>query len=334
MAFLESKRIKSVASALRAAIGQRATERASIEPVPRSQRIDGKVCLVTGANSGLGKAVAIDLAERGGVVLMACRGGHPEAGEEVKRRSSSEAVRMLKVDLADLSSIHRLCDELRSTTPRIDIAVLNAGLMPRRASRSKQGFELMFAVHFLANRVLVDRLLEDGLLNPSDGAGETPRIILVSSETHRNAEPIDFGRLGAFANYPFKDGLKHYGQSKLAQCTFAQTLSRRLNPEPEVRIAVHALCPGPINSNIAHEAPMLLKPLLSPVMKVSFLDPAKAALPVTYLCCAKVAGERTGLYLHMMREKAPAPEASDPQNGAKLWSESEALMRPFAPDPS
>ena len=329
--------MNSIASAIRAAIGQRATVQATIEPVPKGRRIDGKVCLVTGANSGLGKAVAIDLAERGGVVLMACRGGHPEAGEDVQRLSGSGKVRMLKVDLADLASVHRLCDELRAATPRIDIAVLNAGLMPRRASRSRQGFELMFAVHFLANRVLVDRLLEDRLLKPSDAAGEAPRIILVSSETHRSAEPIDFDRLGAFVNYPFKDGLKHYGQSKLAQCTFAQELSRRLNPtfhgtkDSQMRVAVHALCPGPINSGIARAAPMLLKPLLAPIMKTFFLSPAKAALPVIHLCCSNAAGERTGLYLHMMREKAPAPEACDPQNGARLWSASEALARRHAP---
>ena len=323
--------MKSITGAIRAAIGHRATERPTLEPVPKSRRIDGKVCLVTGANSGLGKAVAIDLAERGGRVLMACRSGHPEAREEVKRRSNSGEVRMLKVDLADLSSVHRLCDELRATTPRIDIAVLNAGLMPRLASQSKQGFELMFAVHFLANRVLVGRLLEDGLLKRAEADGETPRIILVSSEAHRSAEPIDFDRLGAFVNYPFRDGLKHYGQSKLVQCTFAQALSRRLNPTEQVGIAVHALCPGPINSNIAREAPLLLKPVLAPIMKAFFLSPAKAALPVTFLCCSDEAGRRTGLYLHMMREKAPAPEASNPHNGAKLWTASEALLRPFTP---
>ena len=324
--------MKSIMSAMRAAIGQRATERPAIEPVPGSQRMDGKICLVTGANSGLGKAVAIDLAARGGTVLMACRSGHPEAGEAVKRRSGSNEVRMLKVDLADLASVHRLCDELRASAPRIDIAVLNAGLMPRQASQSKQGFELMFAVHFLANRALVGRLLEDRLLKPADAGSEAPRIVLVSSETHRSAEPIDFDRLGTFADYPFKDGLKHYGQSKLAQCTFAQALSRRLNPTEQIRVAVHALCPGPINSNIAREAPLLLKPVLAPIMRAFFLSPARAALPVTYLCCSDAAGERTGLYLHMMREKAPAPAASDPQNGAKLWTASEALLRPFAPD--
>ena len=67
-------------------------------------------------------------------------------------------------------------------------------------------------------------------------------------------------------------------------------------------------------------------------MQTFFLSPDKAALPVSYLCCAKAAGERTGLYLHMLREKAPAPEASDPQNGERLWSASEALMQRHAPE--
>ena len=98
--------------ALLKAIVDRFTQRKILRPVPESVRIDGKICLVTGANSGLGKAVAIDLAKRGGHVLMACRGGHPEAGEDVRRSSGSGTVEMLKVDLADLDSVHALSDEL------------------------------------------------------------------------------------------------------------------------------------------------------------------------------------------------------------------------------
>lgn len=309
---------------------------ATVDPVPDDLRMDGKVCLVTGANSGLGKAVAIDLARRGGHVLMACRGGHPHAGVEVRRASGSDEVRMLKVDLADLSSVHRLCDGLRREVPRIDVAVLNAGLMPRRASRSAQGYELMFAVHFLANRVLVDRLLGDGLLRPSRMPGETPRIVVVSSETHRTADAIDFDRLGTFAPYRFRDGLKFYGESKLAQCTYVCELSRRLNPLPAdaggaPRFAVHALCPGPIDSGIARQAPLLLKPLLACVMKAFFASPAQAAVPVVYLCCSEAAGERTGIYLHMMSEKEVSGTAGDARTGALLWSKSAAMVAKHAP---
>ena len=304
---------------------------ATVEPVPDDLRIDGKVCLVTGANSGLGKAVATDLARRGGTVLMACRGGHPEAGEDVKRASGSEHVRMLKVDLADLASVHRLCDELRGAVPGVDIAVLNAGLMPRRPSRSTQGHELMFAVHFLANRVLVDRLLADGLIKPADIPAHAPRVVVVSSEAHRTADAIDFNRLGAFTPYRFSDGLRFYGLSKLVQGTYVHELSRRLNPQGSVRVAVHALCPGPINSAIAREAPLLLKPLLGPVMKAFFASPERAAAPVIYLCCSAAAGQRTGIYLHMMREKELSAEARDPDNGARLWAKSAAMLSRDAP---
>ena len=324
-------------TALGAAIGHRRSVQATVEPVPDDLRIDGKICLVTGANSGLGKAAAIDLARRGGRVLMACRGGHPQAGEDVRQASGSDDVRMLKVDLADLASVHRLCDGLSAAVPRIDVAVLNAGLMPRRASRSAQGYELMFAVHFLANRVLVDRLFADGLLRGSRAAGQTPRIVVVSSETHRSADAIDFDRLGVSVPYRFRDGLKFYGQSKLVQCTYACELSRRLNPasptdaDEAPEVAVHVLCPGPVDSGIARQAPLLLKPLLTVTMKAFFASPSQAAVPVIYLCCSEAAGERTGIYLHMMHEKQVSSAASDPGNGALLWSKSAAMCARHAP---
>ena len=315
-----------IMSAVSAAIVDRFSQKGTISPVPANLRIDGKVCLITGANSGLGKAVAIDLAKRGGRVLMACRGGHPEAGEDVRRLSGSDTVEMLKVDLADLESVHKLCDALKREGVRLDIVVLNAGLMPLNARRSPQGYEVMFAVHFLANRVFIHRLLADGTIQPSSVSAETPRIVFVASEAHRSAGPIDFDNFGAFVDYGLKDGLKHYGLSKLHLCTYARELSRRLNPNGEIRVAVNSLCPGAINSNIAREAPAVLKPLLYPVMKLLFATPEKAAAPVIHLCCAEDVGRRSGVYLHLMREKDPSTLAMDETAGARLWQASEALL--------
>ena len=311
---------------LRKAVRDRAAERPEIEPLANSVRIDGKTCLVTGANSGVGKAVAIDLARRGGHVLMACRSGHPEAGEEVKAASGSDRIEMLRVDLSDMRSVHQLCDELSDRETTIDIAVLNAGVMPRRARRTAQGFETMFAVHFLANRVLVDRWLTDGTVRPAARIEEAPRIVIVSSDAHRSAEPIDFDRVGEFAEYGVRDGIRHYGASKLVLCTYATELSRRLNRDGEGHVVVHSLCPGPVNTAIAREAPWFLKPLVVPMMKFFFLTPEKAARPVSYLCCAGDAGKRSGIYLHMLREKRPSGHATDPANGARLWEASEALL--------
>lgn len=320
---------KSVISAVTTAIYDRFTNKGQLEPLDNSIRLDGKTCLVTGANSGLGKAVATQLAQRGAKVLMACRSGHPEAGEQVKLDSGSQQVEMLKVDLADLNSVTALCDQLRDRGIKLDIAVLNAGLMPLNARRSPQGYELMFAVHFLANRLLLARWLQDGVIQPNTGGNKTPRVIFVSSEAHQSSQPIDFDHFGEFRDYGIKDGLKFYGLSKLHLCLLAKELSRRLNSNEQTQVAVHALCPGPIASNIARESPVYLKPILNPIMKLFFRSPEQAAEPVVYLACAAEMGERSGVYLHMMREKSMSEEAEDPQNGRLLWQKSEAIIAPY-----
>lgn len=299
-----------------------------IPGLAEDERIDGRVCLVTGANSGLGKAVAIDLARRGGHVILAGRSGIPEAGEDVKRASGSRSVEMLRVDLSDLESVSDLCDEIARRGLRLDISVLNAGLMPLRARRTAQGFEVMFAVHFLANRLLLERWLADGVIRPAAPGAQRPRVLFVSSEAHRSASPIDFERFGEFKDYGLRDGMAHYAASKLHLCTFASELSRRLNPGPDVAVAVHSLCPGPVASGIAREAPVWLKPIVQPALRLLFRSPEAAAEPVVYLACSQRIEERTGLYLHMMREKAVAPEAASPQNGALLWERSAELLKP------
>lgn len=326
----------SVISAVTTAIFDMFSNKGQLPPLGAHERIDGKTCFVTGANTGLGKSIAVDLAKRGGNVIMACRSGIPEAGEDVKRLSGSNRVEMLQVDLSDLDSVNGLCDTLQNRGIRIDIAVMNAGLMPLNSRRSNQGYELMFAVHFLANRLLMDRFIHDGVMTPaSTDPRHTPRVIFVSSEAHQSSDPIDFSRFGAYVEYGLKEGLKHYGTSKLHLSTFAQELSRRLNPEYEkdnnspVNFAIHSLCPGPIASNIARESPGFLKPILTPIMKLFFNSPDKAAEPVVLLACAENMGYRTGTYLHMMREKQASLHATDPAQGTLLWESSQRLLSEF-----
>ncbi len=297
-----------------------------MSPVPDDVRIDGKTCLVTGASSGLGKAAAVELAKRGGHMILACRPGHPETRGEIIRLSGSATVEMVEVDLADLASVHRFCDRMARQGIRTDIAVLNAGLMARKSRKTPQGYETMFAVHFLANRVMIDRWLRDGVIRPGDPARKIPRIVFVTSETHRSGHAIDFDRLGAYADYGMKESLKYYGFSKLVQCTFATELSRRLNPHLKVEVAVHAVCPGGMATNIAREAPSLLKPVLNGLFRRVFQSPEKAVEPVIYLCCAEEPGSATGIYLHLMERKSVSPAAADPENGIRLWEASEALL--------
>ena len=325
---------KNVVTAVATAIYDRFSSKGQLEPVPESVRLEGKTCLVTGAGSGLGKAVATQLAARGGRVILACRSGHNEALEQIRLASGNPDVELMTVDLADLESVTAFCDQLRDRGIVLDIAVMNAGLMPLHARKSPQGYELMFAVHFLANRLMAERWLQDGVIRPDTDPQKTPRIIFVSSEAHQSSDPIDFDHFGAFQPYGLKDGMKFYGQSKLHLCVLATELSRRVNTGGATRVAVHSLCPGPIASNIARESPVYIKPILTPIMKALFRSPDQAAQPVMYLACAPQMGERSGVYLHMMKEKSPSDAALDEDTGRKLWDKSAAMIAPFIQAPA
>jgi len=322
----------SVISAVTTALFDMISNKGQLPQLEDNVRIDGKTCFITGANSGLGKAMAILLAKRGGHIIMACRSGHIDACHEIKKLSGSNAIEMVEVDLSDMNSVSLLCDQLRDRKITIDIAVMNAGLMPLNSRRSAQGFELMFAVHFLANRLLIERMVNDNVIQAGNGKeNNIPRIIFVSSEAHQSSDPINFERFGEYTEYGLKDGLKFYGTSKLYLSTFANELSRRLNPGDSVQYAVHSLCPGPIASNIARESPGFIKPILSPIMQLFFNSPEKAANPVMLLACSEAMGNRTGTYLHMMREKACSQHAIDSGNGKKLWDHSQRLIADFVP---
>ncbi|MCA9773730.1 MAG: SDR family NAD(P)-dependent oxidoreductase, partial [Myxococcales bacterium] len=204
-------------------LGRFRTER-GIPKLRPDERIDGKTCLVTGANTGLGKAIAIHLARRGGRVIMACRSGVPHAAEDVRVQSGSAAVEILPVDLSDFATVHALCDRLRDEGRRIDILVLNAAVVPLKARPTAQGLDLMFGVNYASNVVLIRRLLADGVLRP--GEKPRPRIVFVSSEDHRTAEPIDLTTFADFREYSSLGDLSQYGRTKLMLTTYAYELSR------------------------------------------------------------------------------------------------------------
>jgi NAD(P)-dependent dehydrogenase (short-subunit alcohol dehydrogenase family) len=305
----------------------------SLCPVDDSVRLDGRTALVTGANSGLGRAVATDLARRGARVLLACRSGIPEAGEAIRERSGSSRVEMLHVDLSDLESVSLLAREIGERHESIDLLVCNAGLMPRKATRTCQGYDVMFGVHYLANHLLVRRLLSQGTI-PNDVFAANgrigtaiPRIVFVASETHRSSDGLDFERLGEFVPYGMSDAILHYATSKLALLTFATELGRRLTTTPRgPSVAVHGLCPGPIASGITRDAPPLFQPVIDAAMRRLFQTPEEAAIPVVYLATAPELAGDTGWYLHLMHRKAASPAATNAENGRLLWERGEAML--------
>jgi len=295
-----------------------------------TDRLDGKTVLVDGSSSGLGFAVAVDVARRGAKVIMACRSGIPAKGEKVKELSGNAGVTMLPVDFSDIRSIVGLVKTI-SSGPKIDILVCNAGMVPGRSRQTRQGLEEMFTVNYFSKFVFVNLLLENGCFVQRDFGSLSPRaiprIIFVSSETHRNPGKFDWEGFGKYREYGMGKSMELYGYYKLLLTTFACELSRRLNHGDETQFSVFALCPGPVNSNIAREAPVIFRPLLKVVLGILFKSPARAAIPVVYLAASPDLEGKPFDYLFRMSRREVDEKASDPANGERLWSLSEELRR-------
>lgn len=286
--------------------------------------VEGKNILITGASSGLGFETAVQLAKRGGHVWMACRSGMPGKGEQVRKLSGSNHVEMLPVDLSDMESIVRLVDSLRDTSLKIDILICNAAVVPAKSRKTRQGLEEMFMVNYLAKYLLIRLLLEHDILKLN--GNPIPRIIFISSESHRNPKAFDWEGFGKYREYSMGKTVELYGYYKLLVTTFAHELSRRINPSGQTRCSVFALCPGPVNSNIAREAPAIFKPLLKLVFRVFFRPPRKAVLPVLYFACSKEVEGVAADYLFLMGRKEMDPKARDTKNGERLWQYTESLL--------
>lgn len=288
-------------------------------------RMEGKNVLITGASSGLGFEAAVQLAKRGAHVWMACRSGVPGKREEVKNLSGNNHVEIIQVDFSDLDSIHSLVNQLKAASVKLDVLIDNAGVVPSKSRKTKQGLEEMFVVNYLSKYLLARLLLQNNLFNRSDG--HIPRIIYVGSESHRNPRTFQWEDFGKYKEYSMGKTVEYYGYYKLLLTTFANELPQRINSKDEVQYSVFALCPGPVNSNIAREAPAIFKPLLKAVFKVFFSSPEVAVRPIIYFASSPEVKGKAIDYLFLMGRKEMDAKATDEENGKKLWQLSENLLK-------
>jgi NAD(P)-dependent dehydrogenase (short-subunit alcohol dehydrogenase family) len=289
-----------------------------------SDRLDGITIMVTGSSSGLGYATAMDLAKRGARVIMAVRSGIPERGEEIRQKSGSNKVEMMHIDLSDIESIKGLIRNLKEQKIKLNMLICNAAIVPRVSRKTKQGLEEMFMVNYLAKFLLIRWLLDKDIFI-TDGES-LPRIIIVSSESHRNPKVYDWDNFGKYKEYGMNKTVELYGYYKLLLTTFVNELSRRLN-QSSTKFSVFSLCPGPVNSNIAREAPKFFHPLLKVVFGIFFNSPEKAAVPVVYLAANNDLEGKSLDYFFMMERKEMDEKTGDPENGKKLWELSENLLK-------
>jgi NAD(P)-dependent dehydrogenase (short-subunit alcohol dehydrogenase family) len=286
------------------------------------KRLEGKKVLITGASSGLGFATAVELAKLGAFVILANRSGYPDKLNKVKKISGSENVGMIKLDLSYLNNLRDMALEIREKYGQLDIIICNAAMVAKEGRAMSNGLDQMFVVNYLAKFILMGHLLNDNCIR-FDGP-ELPRIIFIASESHRNPKSFDWDRFGTFEPYGMRRSVELYGYYKLLLITYANELSRRLNTDG-VKASVFSLCPGPVNSNIAREAPAIFKPILRLVFSIFFKSPGKACKPVIYFAASPEVEGRTADYLFMMRPREMDHKAVDPLNGKILWQKTEAL---------
>jgi NAD(P)-dependent dehydrogenase (short-subunit alcohol dehydrogenase family) len=294
-----------------------------------TDRIDGKTCLVTGANSGLGFALAVDLARRGGRVIMACRRQIPEAGEKVIELSGSKNIEMRYLDLCRIDVIHAFCDNLKKENIQIDIVILNAGVALPKSRKTESGMEELFMVNYLSNVILTTRMLQDGTIPNSmisDNRKNRPsRIIFISSDSHQGSSLVDYEEFGKFIEYGVSKGMEYYSYYKLVANTYFTELSRRLNND-KIDVAVNIICPGPVNTNIVKEAPWLLRKMLRGIFYFIFKSPENAAKAVVYMAVSDDYEGKTNEYLHMFNRKEMDPKVYITEEGSKLWDKTYNLL--------
>jgi NAD(P)-dependent dehydrogenase (short-subunit alcohol dehydrogenase family) len=288
-----------------------------------ADRFDGKRVLITGANSGLGYALAVDAARRGASVTMACRSEIPEAGRRAMGDSGSSEIEMRYCDLGRLETLHEFCRIAAADGLRFDVVILNAATTLPRARPAPCGQDQMFLVNYLANFVLAHLLLEHRLLVPD--AHAQPRVVVISSDSHQGSSAVDYDEFGRYFDYGVRKAIANYSYFKLLLNTFATELSRRLNTGDETRVQVNVICPGPVNSNIIKAAPWALRVMLRAIFRVIFKSPADAAGPVIYMAASADFEGRTNEYLHMFSEKLMDAKVYDEDEGSRLWKESAEL---------
>ena len=293
-------------------------------------RADGMTILITGANSGLGFALAVAFAKRGGKVIMAGRSKIPEAGERVKKLSGSDQVEMRYIDLSKIESIHQLVQSLVIDGIIIDICILNAAVALPGSRKTSSGQDEMFQVNYLSNVILTQLLLKNSIINLRN-SGSLSKIIFISSDSHRGASYIDYDEFGRYFEYGVSKAISNYSYFKLVLNTYATELSRRINDQT-VKLSVNAICPGPVHSNIVKEAPWLLRMILKGIFWIVFKSPAKASRPVVYMALSPDYKDTTNEYLHMFNPRKMDPKVYEAEEGQKLWTRTMDLLKKIDPD--
>ncbi|XP_034557367.1 dehydrogenase/reductase SDR family member 13-like [Notolabrus celidotus] len=284
-----------------------------------SVRLRGKTVIVTGSNTGVGKATALDLARRGARVILACRNKEKAetAAYDLRRESGNSQVVFMQLDLASFKSIRNFAETFLKTEPRLDLLINNAGVMG--AGRTEDGFGAAFGVnhlgHFLLTNLLLERLQQCG---PS-------RVVTVSALLHRLGN-VDFPLLASKKDLVSGQStwcnFQAYSSSKLCNVLFTRELANRLEG---TGVTCYSLHPGVILTELCRSMSLWQQLLLLPFAKLFFLHPEGGSQ--TTLHCALQEGIEplSGRYFSNCALQQVGARGRDDALAKKLWEVSERL---------
>ncbi|HYR96559.1 MAG TPA: SDR family oxidoreductase [Candidatus Binatus sp.] len=267
----------------------------------------GRVCVVTGGSSGIGRATALGLAGMGATLALVCRdrARGEETVAEVTARTANRAVALHLADLSSQAAIRRLAAELLARYPAIHVLINNAGVVNLRYSTTADGIETVFAVNHLAYFLLTSLLLDR--LRRSAPA----RIVNVASEAHKFGR-LDFADLGNQRRYR---GMRVYGQSKLANILFTYELARRLEGSGVTANSVH---PGAVGTRLGQNNGRMAT-LLTKVLRPFFRTPEQGAATSLHVASSPALEGISGKYFLSCREARSSRVSYDRDVARRLW---------------
>ena len=273
-----------------------------------------KICLITGATSGIGKAAALQLAELGTTLILVGRNPDKTAAtvQHIQEQTGNQEVHSIVADLSSQQAIRELADDFKARYQRLDVLVNNAGALMLSRQETIDGIEMTFALNHLSHFMLTHLLLE---LLKSSGPS---RIVNVSSDSHRDAH-LDFEDLQIQQRYR---GYKAYGRSKLANVLFTYELARRLEGTGVTTNAVH---PGLVASGFLATNNGLRGQVFNLFVKLIGRSSEKGARTVTYLASSPDLEGVTGQYFFDEGLVASSQASYNKDDSLRLWEVSEEL---------
>jgi len=270
----------------------------------------GKIVIVTGANSGIGKATAAQIADLGASVVLACR--NKERGECAADELAGVAGRditLMRLDLADLDSVRAFAAAFTERYDHLDALINNAGILGRWRAETKQGFEMSFGVNYLGHFLLTLLLL------PLLQKAEQGRVVMMSSMAHAWVD-VRFDDLNYTHGY---NRFLAYGHSKLCNLLFARVLADKLKQKGS-RVTINAVHPGIVATDIVVNRKTGAFRWVASLMRLFFTSSEEGAETSVYLACDPDAAKYSGEYFYKKHVEPSSPASKNMETAYRLYN--------------